>query len=120
VATRGLTDTERHFLLHPPSDALARLATVDVDRLPHAVPVGWSFDTAGDQIVLGGRNVLGTKHARHIEATGVAAASIDGISRADRWSPWAVIVRGRAALDQAKEATRLSCDQVTSRGIHQN
>lgn len=85
--------------------------------MPHVVPGGWAFDPAIDELVLGGRSVLQTVRAGHVRATGRAAVVIDGQAQDSGWSPWAFVVRGRARLDEALGAIRVTCDQVTSWGL---
>lgn len=107
---------ERRFLDDPPR-SLARIATVDSRGMPHVVPAGWSFDPAAGELVLGGRDVARTKRAGHIRASGRAAVVIDGLTPGAGWSPWALIVRGRARVDETSGTIRLACDEITSWGL---
>lgn len=111
-----MSEVERRFLASPPR-VLARIATVDPRGMPHVVPVGWSYDAAAHEIVLGGREVAATERARHVRATGVAAVVIDGLADGAGWSPWAFGVRGRAGLADRENVVRLSCDELISWGL---
>ncbi len=113
---RELSETERAFLADPPQ-TLARIATVDPDGMPHVVPGGWSYDPGAEELVLGGRDVLGTKRARNVRRGGVAAVVIDGVESGSGWAPWALIVRGPARVDEAGGAIRVSVEQVQSWGL---
>ena len=113
-----LSDVERAWLAATPA-SLARIATVDAEGMPHVVPGGWSFDPATVELVLGGRDVLGTVRAKHVRATGRAAVVIDGLAPGPGWAPWAFIVRGRARVDEAGGTLRVALDQVTSWGLDQ-
>lgn len=112
----SLSEVERAWLADPPR-SLARIATVDAHGMPHVVPGGWSYDAASEELVLGGRDVLRTRRARHVRETGVAAVIIDGMAPGPGWSPWAFQARGRARLDESAGTIRVSCDQVTSWGL---
>jgi pyridoxamine 5'-phosphate oxidase family protein len=106
------------FLSDPPPQALARVATVDPQGMPHVVPTGWSWDAAAGELVLGGRDVLGTRRARHVRARGVAAVAIDGVdTSAGGWAPWAVLIRGDARLDVQAGVIRVTPTEITSWGL---
>jgi len=107
---------ERRWLADPPQ-ALARIATVDADGMPHVVPGGWSFDFATDEIILGGRDVPRTQRAVHVRASGRAAVVVDGLAPGPGWSPWAFAIRGRARVDDDLGVIRIAVDQVTSWGL---
>lgn len=100
----GLRADEIELLRRPPRGALARIATVGRDGMPLVVPVGWSFDAAATELVLGGVEVPATARWRHVERTGVAAVVIDGVAGDDqgRFLPWCITMRGeaRAVLDE--------------------
>lgn len=115
----GLTAQELAFVADPPSRALARVATVTPEGSPHVVPVGWSYDVARGVFVLGGRGVLATARARHVRANGRAAVTIDGVGTeaGQGWSPSALLVRGRAELDDHAGAIVLHPDEVVSWGL---
>lgn len=85
--------------------------------MPHVVPGGWTFDPSTDEILLGGRDVPGTRRATHVRASGRAAVVIDGLAPGPEWSPWAFIVRGRARVDDDLGVIRIAVDQVTSWGL---
>ena len=50
MARSELSALERRWLANPPQ-AIARIATVDADGMPHVVPGGWSFDSATEEIM---------------------------------------------------------------------
>jgi pyridoxamine 5'-phosphate oxidase family protein len=108
--------TERHWLADPPR-ALARIATVDANGLPHVVPGGWSFDPVSSEMVLGGRDVPSSARARHVRASGTAAVVVDGLVPGPGFSPWAFVARGRAHVDEAAGEIRIATDKVTSWGL---
>ena len=116
MARSQLSDVERAWLADPPP-SLARIATVDPEGMPHVVPSGWAFDAATGELVLGGRDVPRTVRAAHVRATGRAAVVVDGLAPGPGWSPWALVVRGRARVDEEGGAIRVACDQVTSWGL---
>lgn len=111
-----LSEVERSFLFHPPA-ALARIATVDTDGMPHVVPGGWSFDPTTQEMILGGRDVPRTVRAGHVRANGHAAVVIDGLAPGPGWSPWAFIARGRARVDERNGTIRVTLDALTSWGL---
>lgn len=113
AARTSRSATEQQFLADPPR-ALARIATVDERGLPHVVPGQWAYDGDADELVLGGRDVLSTKRASHVRMTGTAAAVIDGVADGPGFSPWALMVRGRARIDEGAGAIRLSLDETVS------
>ena len=110
MAHSELTDLERRFLASPPQMALARIATVDKDGMPHVVPCGWSFDPDRRELVLGGRGVPRTRRAQHVRDTGVAAVVIDGVLTHAGWSPWALTIRGHASVRDTE-----GCDPIVLR-----
>lgn len=116
MARSTLSETERRWLADPPR-ALARVATVDANGLPHVVPGGWSFDPASSEMVLGGRDVPGTARARHVRASGTAAVVVDGLVPGPAFSPWAFVVRGRARVDEAAGEIRIATESVISWGL---
>jgi pyridoxamine 5'-phosphate oxidase family protein len=111
-----LSATELRWLVDPPR-ALARVATVDANGLPHVVPGGWSFDPVSSEMVLGGRDVPSSARARHVRSSGTAAAVVDGLIAGPGFSPWAFMVRGRAHVDEAAGEIRIALDKVTSWGL---
>lgn len=112
----ALTDAERRFLAHPPR-SLARIATVDAEGMPHVVPGQWAYDASSHELVLGGNDVPNTRRARHVRATGVASAVVDGQAPGPGWSPWALVVRGRARVIDHEGVIRVSCDEILSWGL---
>lgn len=114
MSHRGLNETERRFAAAPPRRALARIATVADDGQPHVVPVGWSWDAERELFVLGGRDVPRTVRARHVRRRGQAAIVIDGLADGPGWSPWGLVVNGRARVDEAAGAILLQPERVRS------
>jgi len=85
------------------SQRLGRLATIDADGLPHAVPLGWSYNPALDTIDVGGRDFARTKKFRNVQANPKVALVIDDVL--PPWRPRCVMVRGEAeALEEAASA----------------
>ena len=116
MARSELSALERRWLADPPQ-ALARIATVDAEGMPHVVPGGWSFDFATEEMILGGRDVPRTQRAVHVRASGRAAVVVDGLARGSQWSPWAFAIRGRARVDDDLGVIRVTLDHVTSWGL---
>lgn len=112
-----LTGAEVGFLVNPPERALARIATVDAEGVPHVVPGGWAYDAAAGELVLGGHDVLRTRRARHVRRSEVAAVVIDGLAPGPGWHPWGVLVRGRARVDEDAGALRVALDDISSWGL---
>ena len=82
---------------------LGRLATIDAGGLPHAVPLGWTYNRALDTIDIGGRDFARTKKFRNVQANPKVALVIDDVL--PPWQPRCVMVRGEAeALDEASSA----------------
>ena len=103
---------------------LGRLATIDADGLPHAVPLGWSYNPALDTIDVGGRDFARTKKFRNVQANPKVALVIDDVL--PPWRPRCVMVRGEAeALEEAASADsepqgpiiRIHPSQVISWGL---
>jgi len=111
------TPEQLAFLTDPPAHVLARVATVDRKGLPHVVPTGWSWDVAAGELVLGGHDVLHTRRARHVQATGVAAVVIDGVDTSQGWAPWAVVVRGDARVEEDAAAVVVTPTEILSWGL---
>ena len=112
-----LGDEELAFLRGGGPRALARIATVDERGRPHVVPGGWAWDDDAGELVLGGRDVPTTRRARHVRANGHVAVTIDGVDTAGGWAPWALLLRCRARVDEARGEIRLRPDRVTSWGL---
>lgn len=115
-AHQGLSDLELRWVRRRPA-ALARIATVGADGMPHVVPGQWDWDGAREVFVLGGRDVPATVRAANVRRTGKAAMTVDGVDRSAGWAPWALLVRGRAGVDDGAGAIVLHPDQVTSWGL---
>jgi pyridoxamine 5'-phosphate oxidase family protein len=115
-AHQGLSDLELRWVRRRPP-ALARIATVGEDGMPHVVPGQWAWDGARVVFVLGGRDVPATVRAANVRRTGKAAMTVDGVDRSGGWAPWALLVRGRASVDDDAGAIVLHPDQVTSWGL---
>lgn len=97
---------------------LARIATVGADGTPHVAPVGFSYDSANDVIVVGGHGLEHTKKYRDVARNGRAAVVVDDLASANPWRPRAVEVRGRAdAISPPDAAIVIHPDHVVSWGI---
>jgi len=116
VARSEISALERRWLADPPQ-ALARIATVDADGMPHVVPGGWSFDSATEEMILGGRDVPRTQRAVHVRASGRAAVVVDGLAPGPGWSPWASRHPWPARVDDDLGVIRVALDHVTSWGL---
>jgi pyridoxamine 5'-phosphate oxidase family protein len=76
---------------------LGRVATVDVDRTPHVVPIGWICNAASDTIDIGGHEMERTKKFRDVARAGRPAIVIDDLDGTDPpGAPKGVEIRGRA------------------------
>jgi pyridoxamine 5'-phosphate oxidase family protein len=89
------TETEIAYLNE---QRLGRLATVNADRQPHVVPVGFGYDAETDTIVAGGLYVAGTKRARDVRANERVALVVDDVASVDPWRVRGIEVRGTAEL----------------------
>lgn len=87
--------------------------------MSHVVPGGWAWDDTREVFVLGGRDVPATVRAANVRRSGQAAMSVDGVDRTSGWAPWALLVRGRARVDDEAGAIVLHPDLVTSWGLEQ-
>jgi pyridoxamine 5'-phosphate oxidase family protein len=97
---------------------LGRIATVGRDGTPHVVPVGWSYDPAGDAIEVGGIELAKTKKFRDVAATGRAAIVIDDLASVDPWRPRGVEIRGRAhAIAEPTAVIRIEPERIVSWGL---
>lgn len=115
-ASSPLGTRERAFLAQAPR-SLARVATVGSDGEPHVVPVGWNWDEHAGEIVLGGHNVPRTQRARDVRHNGRVALTIDGVADAERWAPWALLLRGEARVDEERGVILLRPDWVRAWGL---
>ncbi len=107
-------DAEVDFLTEV--GALARLATVGRDGMPHVTPVGWSLSDDHRSIEVGGIELARTKKFRDIQHSGRAALVIDDVQPS--WRPRGIEVRGRAdALTVPKETIRIHPERIIAWGF---
>lgn len=82
---------------------LGRLATVGADGVPHAVPLGWSYNPELDTIDIGGRDVTASQKFRNVQHNPNVALVVDDVL--PPWRPRCLMIRGRAeALLDARGA----------------
>jgi pyridoxamine 5'-phosphate oxidase family protein len=90
----AFTEDEAAYLKSQP---LARLATVDADGQPDAVPVGFEFD--GTYLYVGGRAPERTRKFLNVKAgQAKVALVVDDLVSADPWTPRFLRVYGTAEL----------------------
>jgi len=88
------TEDEAAYLKSQP---LARLATVDADGQPDAVPVGFEFD--GTYLYVGGRAPERTRKFLNVKAgQAKVALVVDDLVSTDPWTPRFLRVYGTAEL----------------------
>jgi pyridoxamine 5'-phosphate oxidase family protein len=81
------------------SQPLTRLATVGVDGRPQVKPVGFLFDSATDEFVIGGyagSGMAASKKFRDVQANPDVALVVDDVAKVDPWTPQGIEIRGRA------------------------
>jgi pyridoxamine 5'-phosphate oxidase family protein len=112
------TDRELEYLGERRPERLGRIATVGKDGTPHVVPVGFSYNSDGDTIDVGGMNFDRTKKFRDVRRSGRAAIVIDDLASTDPWRPRGIEVRGRAeAIGGERPLIRMHPERVVSWGI---
>ena len=90
----AFTEDEAAYLKSQP---LARLATVDADGQPDAVPVGFEFD--GTYLYVGGRAPERTRKFLNVRAgQAKVALVVDDLVSTDPWTPRFLRVYGTAEL----------------------
>ena len=99
---------------------LGRIATVGKDGTPHVAPVGWRYDSATDNIDVGGRNFAKSKKYRDVVRSGRAAIVIDDLASVDPWRPRGIEVRGRADAQTDPAIIRIYPDRIVSWGLDQS
>lgn len=110
------TGPERRLLCSE-ERTLARIATVDAGGEPHVVPAGWGWDEEAGEFVLGGRDVARTARAAHVRDTGRLALTVDGVHDGPGWSPWALLARGPAYVDERAGTIRMRPEWMRSWGL---
>jgi pyridoxamine 5'-phosphate oxidase family protein len=73
---------------------LGRLATIDVNGLPHLVPLGWTYNEELDTIDVRGRDFDHTRKFHNVQANPNVALVVDDV--VPPWQPRCVLIRGRA------------------------
>ena len=92
----AFTEDEVAYLKSQP---LARLATVDADGQPDAVPVGFEFD--GTYFYVGGRDPERTRKFLNVKAgQAKVALVVDDLVSTDPWTPRFLRVYGTAELTE--------------------
>ena len=88
------TPRERDYLQ---TQRLARLATVAADGQPTVDAVGFTFDDA--RFYIGGRNPLGTRKYRNVDAGNRRVALIiDDLASVQPWAPRGIKIHGSAEI----------------------
>ena len=75
---------------------LGRLATVGRDGAPHAVPVGFRYNSALDTIDIGGHALGNTRKFHDVQRDPRVAFVVDDLESVDPWKPRGVEIRGKA------------------------
>jgi PPOX class F420-dependent enzyme/OxyR family protein len=81
---------------------LGRLATVQPDGFPHAVPVGWRYNADLGTIDISGLNFAATKKFRNVAANPKVAFVVDDVL--PPWRPRSVMIQGSAEALEAPES----------------
>ncbi|HET8524058.1 MAG TPA: PPOX class F420-dependent oxidoreductase [Thermomicrobiales bacterium] len=87
------TEEETAFLSQP---QLGRLATADLSRQPHVVPVSYHFDPESETIAIGGHHFANSKKARDVHANPRVAIVVDDLRSRNPWRPRGIEIRGTA------------------------
>jgi pyridoxamine 5'-phosphate oxidase family protein len=91
VSMSSFSDAELTYLA---KGKLGRLATIDVDGLPHLVPLGWTYNEELDTIDVRGRDFDHTRKFHNVQANPNVALVVDDV--VPPWQPRCVLVRGQA------------------------
>jgi pyridoxamine 5'-phosphate oxidase family protein len=98
---------------------LGRLATVQPDGLPHAVPVVWRYNADLGTIDIAGLNLTATKKFRNVAANPKVAFVVDDVL--PPWRPRSVMIQGSAealeAPDSGEALIRITPRNVISWGL---
>ena len=87
------------------SQRLGRLATVGSDGAPHAVPVGFHYNSALDTVDIGGHALGKTRKFHDVQRDSRVSFVVDDLASVDPWTPRGIEIRGRAeALRYGGEA----------------
>ena len=98
-----LTTSELEYL-H--GQRLGRLATVDPTGAPQNNPVGFTFDEATGQILIGGHRMGESRKFRNVQRNPKAAFVVDDLASVDPWVVRGVEIRGTAEALENAELTR--------------
>jgi pyridoxamine 5'-phosphate oxidase family protein len=89
---------------------------VGPDRVPHVVPVGWSYNPELQTIDIGGCDFAHSKKFRDVARTGRAAIVINDVL--PPWQPRGVEVRGTAqAIASPTPLIRIHQTRIVSWGL---
>jgi pyridoxamine 5'-phosphate oxidase family protein len=80
------------------SQRLGRIATVDSEGQPHAVPVGFRYNAGEDTIDIGGHGFAKSKKFRDAQANPRVAFIVDDLASVSPWRPRGIEVRGVAEV----------------------
>jgi pyridoxamine 5'-phosphate oxidase family protein len=80
------------------SQRLGRIATVDSEGQPHAVPVGFRYNAGEDTIDIGGHGFAESKKFRDARANPRVAFIVDDLASVSPWRPRGIEVRGVAEV----------------------
>jgi pyridoxamine 5'-phosphate oxidase family protein len=80
------------------SQRLGRIATVDSEGQPHAVPVGFRYNAGEDTIDIGGHGFAKSKKFRDAQANPRVAFIVDDLASISPWRPRGIEVRGVAEV----------------------
>lgn len=103
---------------------LGRLATADVSKQLHVVPVGWRYNLELGTIDVSGRNFAATKKFRNVRENPQAAFVVDDVL--PPWRPRSVMVQGHAQAIEVsadsgaaggKALIRITPDKIVSWGL---
>ena len=98
--TVSFTDEEVEFI---GQSKLARIATASARNQPHVVPVAFEFD--GERFYFGGWNLEKSLKFRNIKDNGKVALVIDDLVTVRPWSPWGIVIRGKAEVEESEKGT---------------
>lgn len=95
------SEVEREYL-H--GARLGRIATVNTQRQPRVVPVGFRVNEDLGVIETGGRDAAGTRRWQDIQDNPNVAFVVDDVAPGERWYPRGIQIRGTAELIEDEHA----------------
>jgi pyridoxamine 5'-phosphate oxidase family protein len=110
-------------LVYLNSQPLGRLATVDPNGAPQNNPVGFTFDEATGQVLIGGMAMGRTRKFRNVQHNSHVAFVVDDLVSVSPWAVRGIELRGVAEalvdVDPPMSAMSREVIRITPHWIHQ-